>query len=79
MPLMTKETMVSQAEVIGFKCDCCGKEYVDDPFELQEAMFWSNTGGYGSVFGDGNSVELVICQHCTKKLLGKYIRDITET
>ena len=34
------------------------------------------TAGYGSIFGDMNSYECHLCQHCVEKLLGKYLRDV---
>jgi len=27
------------------------------------------TGGYGSVFGDGKEINVDICQHCMNKIL----------
>lgn len=61
-------------------CDVCGKTYVwnwrdsDDVFETQEFLHINLKGGYGSVFGDGSTIKCDICQHCLKKLLGKYLR-----
>jgi hypothetical protein len=78
VPLITDEKQCLHSEIVGFNCDCCGKEY-HDILEIQEAMIWKKQCGYGSVFGDGNVVEMVICQYCTKGLLGRYIRDITES
>jgi len=57
-------------------CDVCKKEYnpEKDILETQEFNHINFQGGYDSVFGDGSTVELDICQHCLKKLLGEYIR-----
>lgn len=31
-------------------------------------------GGYGSVFGDGDTLVLDMCQHCLKQKLGEFVR-----
>ena len=58
------------------KCDICGREadIEKDWMEFGEFVSIDTIGGYGSVFGDGNSVEIDICQHCLKEQLGKFIR-----
>jgi len=56
-------------------CDVCETEY-DDPMEMQEFLCYKDTAGYSSVFGDMNSLSLDMCQHCVKKILGKYIKVI---
>ena len=59
-------------------CDCCktilecGSVFHD--MDIQEVLSISKIVGYGSIFGDGNLIQLDLCQHCVKKLLGKYIR-----
>ena len=61
-------------EVTKIKCDVCGKEYeIDDAFEIQEFVHIEQTGGYGSVFGDGTQIHLDMCQHCMKEKLGEYL------
>ena len=35
------------------------------------------TAGYGSIFGDGNRVQADLCQHCVRKVLGRWLR-VTE-
>lgn len=62
-------------------CDCCKKEYgldLKDIFERQEFVSFSFIGGYGSVFGDGDRMEIDLCQHCLKQRLGDVIRIIPE-
>lgn len=62
-------------------CDVCKKTWRydkddgDDWIETQEFLHIAHHGGYGSVFGDGSCMVLDICQHCTKKILGEYLRD----
>ena len=71
-------------------CDVCKKEYytsengfdgsdphVDDSLEVQEFVYIRHCGGFRSVFGDGSVMRIDMCQHCFKKLLGKYIKDET--
>ena len=67
-------------------CDVCGTTYeyptpegsTEAVFEIQEFTRLNFTGGYGSVFGDGDNVRLDICQGCLKEKLGKYLRIIEE-
>jgi hypothetical protein len=47
-------------------------------FETQEMLVWQNMCGYGSVFGDGAHIQLILCQSCVKDLLGKYIDTIED-
>lgn len=60
-------------------CDICGKKYnlesneSEDVFEVQEFIHIKFTGGFGSVFGDGDTVRLDMCQHCFQDKLGKYV------
>ena len=39
--------------------------------EMKHISFY---GGYGSVFGDMNKVELDICDKCFDKKLGEFVR-----
>lgn len=74
------EELKLQREVSGKRCDCCGVGYYTSHNlnELQEFLCFEFTGGYGSIFGDGENFECDLCQHCLKKLLGKYIRKVEE-
>lgn len=58
------------------RCDVCSLEY-DDPLEMQEFLSWTNHCGYASVFGDLNTFEIDVCQHCLKKLFKDYARVTT--
>ena len=56
-------------------CNICKTWYdADDYADTQEFTHINFRAGYGSVFGDGNSVELDICQYCLRDHLGKYLR-----
>jgi len=73
MPIEYGETPKIHHEMISFTCDCCAKKY-DGVLDMQEMLYFHNNCGYGSVFGDGNSIELVMCESCVKEELGDYIR-----
>jgi len=69
------ETVQKKYEPTKVICDVCKKEYpCDDIMETQEFQHIRFIGGYGSVFGDEEAVELDICQHCLKDKLGEYFR-----
>ena len=54
-------------------CDVCKRDLWESYVEEQEAFHFSETCGYGSVFGDGAKVSIDLCQHCFKRLLGEYV------
>jgi hypothetical protein len=70
-----KKEVVERTKTTHVICDVCKKKYSieDDELEIQEFLYIRNTGGYGSVFGDGTTFECDMCQHCQKKLFGDYI------
>lgn len=56
------------------ECDRCKKQFTaSDWIEWQEMVSIHSVGGYGSVFGDGATIELDLCQACFKLLCGEYI------
>lgn len=76
---MIEYKMVEAEKESKIQCDVCKKTYdyygdINDSFETDEFLKIDFTGGYGSVFGDGTRVRAEICQHCLRKLLGKYLR-----
>lgn len=63
--------------VVQYICDDCGHtvDPVKDVIDAQEWLHWSDTAGYGSeFFGDMTMKKLDLCEECTFKLLGKYIK-----
>jgi len=54
-------------------CDSCKEEFTDE-FEIQEFLSIEKENGFASIFGDRTISSLDLCQFCTKKLLGPYIR-----
>ena len=69
---------VKQKQLIELSCSVCGLNLMDDELEKQEAVHFGDTGGYSSVFGDGVTYYIDICQHCFKKILGKYCTIVGE-
>lgn len=68
-----KKKVVKEVETIdGFICNKCKKE-VTNEIDWQEGLYWINHAGYNSVFGDGNTVSIHLCQECVKELLGDYL------
>ncbi len=76
--IIQKQELVDYAESI--TCDkckrewSCKKEHNYDPMEIQEFTHLAFTGGFASVFGDMNTVNVDICQHCLKELIGDFCR-----
>lgn len=63
-------------------CDVCKKEYPlkedgSHSYEWGEFVHLSFIVGFMSVFGDGNQVDIDICQYCLHDLIKPYAR-ITE-
>lgn len=55
-------------------CDHCGRQAeLGDP-EFHEFVSVDLKAGYASIFGDGNDVQIDLCQHCLKTLLGPWLR-----
>ena len=55
-------------------CDRCGKETVRNESEFHEMTSIGFKAGYGSIFGDGNQVEIDLCQYCLRDTLGTWLR-----
>ena len=69
-----KDEVIIKKTIISKVCDKCGKEY-DSPFEMKEFLHINFIGGYGSIFGDGNSVKCDICQHCLHDMIKHFVRE----
>jgi hypothetical protein len=67
-----KEATVSQVDEL--VCDRCQRRDDGDGMEGQEFISWSMSCGFGSVFGDMNHVDLDLCQHCIKEVLGQWVK-----
>lgn len=60
-------------------CDACGLECDTDSIEAGEYLKIGFKGGFGSIFGDGNSVCGDICQFCLKQHLGQFLKITSPT
>ncbi len=63
------ETFVKQ-----LRCDRCGREANHHDLEFHEFTCIAHQAGYASVFGDGNQVEIDLCQRCLQETLGPWLR-----
>ena len=72
MPILHKTITLTEEVFDGFQCDRCKKEFRDD-LDLQEMFQWFRRGGYGSVWGDGVGVSLVLCQQCAFEVFGEHV------
>lgn len=70
MPIIYTDVPVTEKKVTGFECNKCKITYrlSNDPLELEEMVHLKKTGGYGSVWGDGTTVEVSLCQYCAKEM-----------
>lgn len=66
-----------QSYVKQLRCDRCGRLADDSESEFFEFTSIDYKAGYGSIHGDGNQVEIDLCQHCLKETLGLWLR-VTE-
>lgn len=72
--LNTKVVREPVNKIVSMTCSRCKKEITPDNFpEWDEIISIPISGGYGSVFGDGASGRVDLCQHCAKELLGDLI------
>lgn len=71
MAIQYEKYTIERQRVIGFTCNKCEQGFTD-LFDIQERFEWRSVGGYSSVWGDNNEVEVVLCQHCAKELLEPY-------
>jgi len=46
------------------RCDRCGRLSELGEAEFHEFVSIDLKAGYGSIFGDGNDVQVDLCQHC---------------
>ena len=59
------------------RCDRCGLLSDAGDVEFPEFASIDMRAGYGSIFGDGNDVQIDLCQHCVKAVLGGWLRVIS--
>ena len=65
MSITTKKVQIDYNEVVSVTCSKCHKVITpSDWIEWQEYQTISFTGGYGSKFGDGQTIRIDLCQDC---------------
>ncbi len=76
--IIYEERQSTVKSLISVQCDKCKKKFKrdDDVLEIQEFHHIGFTGGYASVFGDGDIIECDLCQNCLKELIGNYYRTV---
>lgn len=55
-------------------CDRCGLTSELGEVEFHESVCIELKAGYASIFGDGNDIQIDLCQHCLKSTLGPWLR-----
>ena len=71
---MRTRTVETVSVVNQIKCDRCGLEVQRDEIRFGEMICIAFDAGYGSIFGDGNRVELDLCESCLRDSLGPWLR-----
>jgi hypothetical protein len=62
-----------QAYIKAIRCDRCSREADEGDNEFNEFTSIDTHAGYGSILGDGNRVQVDLCQHCLKETLGPWL------
>jgi hypothetical protein len=75
---MQVKTMESVSVVSQIRCDRCGKEAERGDLGFQEMTSIGFNAGYASIFGDGNRIEVDLCEPCLRDLLGAWLRVKTQ-
>lgn len=68
-----KTQMVDVKFLESITCDVC-KIVFENVLDTEEFISINHACGYGSIFGDGNKIEMDICQTCFKTHMGKFIK-----
>lgn len=71
MQIRTIETV---SVVHQIRCDRCGKEAERSELGFVEMTSIGFDAGYDSIFGDGNRVEVDLCEPCLRDTLGAWLR-----
>ena len=71
MRLKTFETV---SVVHQLRCDRCGKESERGEVGFEQMTSIGFVAGYGSIFGDGNRVEIDLCETCLHNTLEAWLR-----
>lgn len=73
MSLILGQSGPDAPRIVGVVCDCCHAELRDD-IDIHEVVHLRLHAGYGSAWGDGNTVELDLCDACGHRTFAPYAR-----
>jgi len=71
MSLVLDRSRPDSPRVVGVVCDCCQAEFRDD-IDIHEVVHLRLHAGYGSAWGDGNAVELDLCDSCGHRMFAPF-------
>ena len=71
MQLKIMETVSVMHQI---RCDRCGKEAERGEMGFTQMTSVGFNAGYDSIFGDGNRVEVDLCDPCLRDTLGAWLR-----
>lgn len=61
-------------ELAACTCDRCKRRLTPGDREWHERLSFDHSCDFDSVFGDGNTVSLDLCQLCVREVLGQWLR-----
>jgi len=71
---MKTYTLIPVVKASTITCDRCRTHFTDVDYGWHEMQSIEFVGGYGSIFGDGDTVSIDLCQECLKETLGPWLR-----
>lgn len=71
---MQRTTVEPKTVVYEIVCDRCGKEVQREGGDFKLMTSIGFEAGYASIFGDGNRVEIDLCEPCLRDTLGTWLR-----
>lgn len=60
--------------VLTISCDRCEKTVQRGELGFEEMLSIGFDAGYASIFGDGNRVDIDLCESCLRETLGGWLR-----
>lgn len=73
MCLILDQSGPDAPRIVGVVCDCCHAELRDD-IDIHEVVHLRLHAGYGSAWGDGNTVDVDLCDACGHRTFAPYAR-----
>ena len=71
---MKLETFKTVSVVHQIRCDRCGKEVESGEVGFEQMISIGFNAGYSSIFGDGNRVDIDLCEICVRDTLGTWLQ-----